>query len=146
MNREVKTIFFNMCMIHDQEKNMVVLNRVDKEWSGITFPGGHVEIGESFTDSVIREVFEETGLRIQHPKLCGIKDWIERDCRYVVFLYQTHEFYGELVSSSEGEVFWMKEEEILNSNFAEGFDCMLKVFQEENLSEYFLYKEKEMLL
>ena len=30
--------------------------------------------GESFTDAVIREVQEETGLHIRSPQLCGIKD------------------------------------------------------------------------
>ena len=35
------------------------------------------EPGESFTDAVIREVQEETGLHIRSPQLCGIKDWCE---------------------------------------------------------------------
>jgi 8-oxo-dGTP diphosphatase len=43
-------------------------------WPGVAFPGGHVEKGESFTDTVIREVQEETGLTISSPRLCGITD------------------------------------------------------------------------
>ena len=50
-------IFTNMCMIYNGN-NVVVQNRVDKKWSGVAFPGGHIEYGESFTDSVIREVYE----------------------------------------------------------------------------------------
>lgn len=42
---------------------------------GTTFPGGHVERDETFTESVIREVSEETGLVIENPKLCGIYHW-----------------------------------------------------------------------
>ena len=42
-------------------------------WSGYAFPGGHVENGESFAESVIREIYEETGLTIQNPQLVGIK-------------------------------------------------------------------------
>ena len=46
-----------------------------------------MEKGESFTDAVIREVFEETGLRISSPVLCGIKDWSNDDgSRYMVFI------------------------------------------------------------
>lgn len=40
---------------------------------------------------------EETGLTIKNPKLCGVKDWIEKDgTRYLVLLYKTDQFEGEL--------------------------------------------------
>ena len=52
-----KVEFTNMCMICDKNK-VVVIDRKKKDWPGITFPGGHVELGESFTDAVIREVQE----------------------------------------------------------------------------------------
>lgn len=69
MAREEKTILTNMCMVYDDNGNVLVQDRVDPNWPGITFPGGHVEHGESFVASVIREVKEETGLDITnaHP-------------------------------------------------------------------------------
>lgn len=63
----------NMCMVYDDAGNVLVQDKVDKKWSGLTFPGGHIEKGESFVDSVIREVFEETGLTIEKPRICGTK-------------------------------------------------------------------------
>ena len=53
----------NMCMICDGSR-VVVIDRKKRDWPGITFPGGHIEPGESFTDAVIREVQEETGRHI----------------------------------------------------------------------------------
>ena len=49
MNRLENVKFVNMCMIYDGEK-VLVQERVKADWPGITFPGGHVERGESFTD------------------------------------------------------------------------------------------------
>lgn len=95
-----KVEFTNMCMICNQNK-VVVIDRQKNDWPGITFPGGHVELGESFTNAVIREVKEETSLNIYNPQLCGIKDWYENQCRYVVLFYKVTRFDGDLKSSSE---------------------------------------------
>ena len=87
----------NMCMIYDNEGNAVVQNKVGKSWGGITFPGGHIEKGESFVDSVIREIKEETGLDIKNLKLCGIKWWsVGAYKRYIVLLFKTNEYSGTL--------------------------------------------------
>lgn len=86
MAREERAIFTNMCMITDGNGNVLVQDRLNPDWPGITFPGGHVESGEAFTTSVIREVYEETGLVIENPVLCGTKQFQTRDgARYVVF-------------------------------------------------------------
>ena len=137
---EVVTIT-NMCMVYHGTK-VLVQEKTDDDYCGITFPGGHVEKGESFTDAVIREVLEETGLKISSPVLCGIKDWSNDDgSRYMVLFYKTNKFEGTLSSSEEGEVRWMELEEMKKSNLADGMDKMLKVFLEESISEYFFYKE-----
>ena len=39
----------NMCMVFS-ENRVLVQDKIDDDYSGITFPGGHVERGESFTD------------------------------------------------------------------------------------------------
>ena len=99
MARIEKVTMTNMCMVFDGNK-VLVQDKTDDDYSGITFPGGHVEKGESFTDAVIREVFEETGLTISSPQLCGIKDWMEEDgTRYMVLFYKTDKFEGTVTSS-----------------------------------------------
>lgn len=75
MIRCEKAIFTNMCMIYDDHGRVLVQDRLDPNWPGISFPGGHVNKEESISESVIREVYEETGLTIQSPVLCGIKQF-----------------------------------------------------------------------
>lgn len=142
MDRTEKVIFTNMCMIYDERGNVLVQNRLDPNWSGITFPGGHTERGESFTDSVIREVFEETGLTVSELQICGVKDkMIDENTRFVVLLYKTNRFKGELVSSDEGDVFWAPLKDLPNMKLAPSMELMLKVFSEENATEMFFSKE-----
>ena len=103
MARTEKVIMTNMCMVFS-ENRVLVQDKRDDDYSGITFPGGHVERGESFTDAVIREVWEETGLKISEPKLCGIKDWMkDEETRYIVLLYKTDKFEGIVTSFEEGD-------------------------------------------
>ena len=143
MSRNEKAVFTNMCMIYDKEK-ILVQNRVNPNWSGVTFPGGHVERGESFVASVIREIFEETGLTIENPILCGIKQFQDKeDNRYVVLFFKTDKYSGELKSSDEGEVFWIDRNDLSDYDLAEDFDDMLKIFESDSLSEFYYIKEKD---
>lgn len=99
----------NMVKIFDKETGeVVVLDKVKKEgWEGLTFPGGKVEIGESFADSVIREAKEETNLEIKNPKLVGIITWLTDDRKDVGLLYETIDFKGNLVKDNrEGKLSW----------------------------------------
>lgn len=140
---EIVTIT-NMCMIYDNDKILVQDKVDDEDWKGITFPGGHVEKGEAFTDAVIREVKEETGLTISAPRLCGVKDWInDNGSRYVVMLYKTDKFEGELADSNEGKVYWINKEDFYKKDYAHDMDLLLKVFNEDDLSEFYYVREDD---
>ena len=141
MARTETVTLTNMCMVCNGNR-VLVQDRKDPDWPGITFPGGHVEKGESLTDAVIREVREETGLQIDCPRLCGVKDWTNDDgSRYMVLLYRADRFEGTLSSSEEGEVLWMTVEEMKQKSMAPGMDKMLEVFLNEEISEDFFYRE-----
>lgn len=134
-------IFTNMCMVYDGAGNILVQDRRNPNWPGIAFPGGHVEPGESFSGSVIREVKEETGLDIQCPVLCGVKQFqTEEGARYVVLFYKTDRFSGTLRSSEEGDVFWIKRSELETYSLADDFVKMLEVFESGEISEFYYSK------
>ena len=140
MNETVE--FTNLCMVRDGDR-VLVIDRKKEDWPGITFPGGHVEAGESFTEAVIREVKEETGLRITSPQMCGMKNWVEDGIRYVVLFYKTEKFEGDLMSSEEGEVWWEDLKELPNLDLSLDMEDMLRIFLEEDLTEFFYYQYGE---
>lgn len=133
----------NLCMVYDGQGNILVQNRKNPNWSGITFPGGHVEAGESFADAVKREVWEETGLTIENPVLCGIKQWTEEDgARAVVLFYKTDRFSGELKSSEEGEVFWVRRDDFERLPLATDMAQTIRVFESDDFSECFYTQDE----
>lgn len=124
-----------LCLIYKDDR-VLLQNRIKKDWRGYTLPGGHIEPDESFVDAVIREMKEETGLTIKNPKLCGIKQFPIEGGRYLVVLYKTDEFEGELVSSDEGQMEWIRRSELQNVNTVSDLEELFQVMEDDNLSEF----------
>ncbi len=135
MAREELCTLTNLCMVYNEDK-ILVIDRTNPGWPGVTFPGGHVEPQESFVESVIREVKEETGLDIANVELCGLQQWAREDgSRYVVFYFKTNTYSGEIKESKEGSVFWIDKKELHNYKLADGFEKMFEIFDKEELTE-----------
>ena len=137
MNHTIPVTLTNLCMVCDGEM-VLVQNRIKSDWPGITFPGGHVEHGESFCESVIREVKEETGLTVQSPVLCGIKEWENTDgSRYIVLLYRADRFSGTLRDCTEGKNFWIRRDDLAKQKLSLDRLPLLSVCEDPAYSEFF---------
>lgn len=148
MSRATSTILTNLCLIEDSTTNKVVLQYRSperyKKWSGYAFPGGHIEEGESLVESVIREIYEETGLTIADPKLVAVKDWEpDEGGRYIVFCYKATEFTGQLRSSDEGEVSWVEKDQLEKLDLSYDMLPLLEVMEDPDLSEFFYRKRTD---
>ena len=143
MERKSLIELTNMCLVYDNDR-ILVQEKVGTMYSGgLVFPGGHIEAGESLTNSVIREIREETGLTIKNPQPCGYKDWIEDDgTRYLVLLYKTNQFEGALKASDEGRVFWLDKEDIPKANLIWNMRELLEIFETDKYSEFFFEVKK----
>ncbi len=129
---ESKVILTNLCMVYRDDGSFLVQLRKKKDWPGINFPGGHVEKDESILDSVRREMKEETGLEVFDLKPCGYFEWNvpSENVRHLSLLFKTNEFKGEISSSEEGEVFWIKERDLNKYPQSTDFDLLLKQMKE----------------
>ena len=145
MSRTENVTLTNMCMVKNKDQ-VLVLDRNDPVWPGLTFPGGHVEAHESFHDSVVREVKEETGLTISHPQVVGVKQFYDHnDERYLVFFYIAEQFSGTVKESDEGKLTWMSAKELKKQKLAYNFDHDLPVFFEQTISEHMLDGKRDEL-
>lgn len=144
MSRAQHVILTNMCLIEDGKGNVVMQVRDPKRysWSGYALPGGHIEAHEGLVESVIREIKEETGLSIKNPQLVGMKHWYTKeDKRYLVFLYRTSDFEGNVHSTDEGKIKWVARKDLPNLDLAYDMLNLLRVFEEDDLNELF-YRER----
>lgn len=104
----------------------LMLHRIKKQddihagkWNGL---GGKVEAGESPEACAIREVEEESGLRLRNPLLKGVltfPDFAKGEDWYA-FVFVAHDFTGELIDSAEGALHWIPTHKLLELNLWEG--------------------------
>src|SRR5271165_806208 len=73
-----------MAWIEDPHQNILLVRQAAglKLW---TLPGGKVKRGESLVKALKREVYEETGLRVQIGSLLGVLDRRDKDAVTLLF-------------------------------------------------------------
>jgi ADP-ribose pyrophosphatase YjhB (NUDIX family) len=94
-------------IVFDKENRVLMQRRSDNgQWG---FPGGFMELGESVQETAKREVYEETGLQLDHLELFGIYSGPQYDTTFsngdqvslVLIFFICKEYKGELVESNE---------------------------------------------
>ena len=99
------------------------------KWIGI---GGHIEKGETKETALIREIKEETGLTVKHFEYRGKLLFINDDFEEIMYLYLVDSVSGDLIDCDEGELKWIKEEEIMSLDMWEGDKVFLPILLKKN--------------
>lgn len=113
-----------LCYI-EKDDRYLMLHRVKKEndinkdkYIGI---GGHFEYGESPDECLLREAKEETGLTLTDYRARAIITFVYgEDVVEYMHLYTATGFEGKLTECDEGELIWIKKDEVFNLDIWEG--------------------------
>ncbi|MDY0118464.1 MAG: NUDIX domain-containing protein [Erysipelotrichaceae bacterium] len=129
MKKDYRKVYTNMCMVYNENGEILVELRLKGDWPGLTFPGGHIEDGEDPLNAVKREVKEETGLTISDVEFVDEFVWCndEKNEYDIALLYRTKNYHGKLESSPEGPVFFVKVSEVNQHPFSTDFDKVLEL-------------------
>lgn len=82
--------------------------------------GGHIELGETKEEALIREVKEETNLDVINYEYFGKVFFKDDDFEENMYLFTVTKFKGELKECDEGELHWINKENILDVPHWEG--------------------------
>lgn len=119
----------------EKDNSYLMLHRTKKKqdinkdkWIGV---GGGFERGESPEECLLREVWEETGYRLTSFQYRGLITFvIGKDMVEYTFLYTADGFTGTPHECDEGQLEWVKKEEIGNLTLWEGDKIFFRLLEE----------------
>jgi len=85
------------CMIRNEANEILLVKHYQRDWE---LPQGRVELGEALLEGLHREVYEETGIRIDAPRLATVWSKLSEP-NAVIFCFIADYLSGELTPSEE---------------------------------------------
>lgn len=124
-------ILSTLCYLKKEDSLLFLYRNKKKEdpnagkWVGV---GGKMEEGESPTECMLREVYEETGLTVTQYTFHGVVSFISDTwSNELMFLYSADEFTGEIISDcNEGDLKWIPIKDVEDLSLWEGDRIFLK--------------------
>ncbi|MEM2108350.1 MAG: NUDIX hydrolase [Candidatus Bathyarchaeia archaeon] len=134
-----KVIVSAYAVIEGKGNVILFINEGDVPYNKFwVIPGGYVKPNETVEQTIIREVAEETGLKITPTKLIGIYDDFLYDkdepIHHIIIAYKTEVVGGQIIFSQEAKAYrWLSvSEAIAAGEVPEVFKRILKDFEKQS--------------
>ena len=108
--------------------------KFSKKWGQVYAPpGGKFESGETPLDCIIREYYEETGLTLTNYRYRGLVTFIsDKWENEYMHLFTATEFTGTMLTDcNEGDLCWVKKEDVYNLPIWEGDKIFFRLLEEK---------------
>lgn len=115
------------------------------KWNGL---GGKFEAGETPEECAMREVYEESGLKVKHLVLKGFLSFplFANNEDWYAFVFIADDFEGELIDSPEGRLQWIDNDQILSLPLWEGDHIFLPWLEQPGFfSAKFIYQNGKLI-
>lgn len=129
-------ILSTLCYIEKDDKYLMLhrtkkKNDINKDkWLGI---GGKFEEGESPEECIVREVMEETGLKLNSYQLRTIVTYVSTDWETeYMYVFTSNDFTGDLIECNEGDLQWIDKKEVTKLNTWEGDKIFVEKLQNDS--------------
>src|SRR4051812_23309855 len=143
-----------LCYVRDgtgKKGRTLMLHRIKKandmhagKWNGL---GGKVEGGESPEECAIREVYEESGLRMINPVLRGLITFphFSNDEDWYTYIFVAYQYSGTLIDSNEGVLAWVDNDKLNDLNLWPGDRIFMRWLDDRRFfSAKFVYNAGEL--
>ena len=128
-------ILSTLCYI-EKDNQYLMLHRTKKKkdinkdkWIGI---GGKLEENESPEECIIREVKEETGLRLKSYQLRCIVTYVSTNWETeYMYVFTSDDFEGNIIECNEGDLQWVNKDEVTKLNTWEGDKIFIEKMQKD---------------
>lgn len=105
-------VFATLCYLRSQGKVLLIRKARGFGQGKLNAPGGQLRDKETPEECAVREVWEETGLRVFRPRRHGVLYFyfgqtMEPD--WVVHVFSARQFDGQVVEGREGTLHWLDE-------------------------------------
>lgn len=141
MSDNINYKFWNLVVVV-QNDHILLIERNKQDFKGLTPPGGKVEFPETFMQSALRELKEETGLVALNLQQRGVSGFINSQKReqFIFIDYVCTSFEGELITNGpEGMCDWYHIHAIENLNIKADIKTRILELLKNNIYEYQMF-------